>query len=57
MKAHSEVFKSYENIGLYLLKRMQDVRWPDGSAMPVLHSIHKIHTHHMNTASQPTQTQ
>lgn len=49
MKAHSKVFQNYENIGLYLLKGMQDVRRPDGSAMPVLNSysqdIHKTHEH------------
>jgi hypothetical protein len=44
MKAHSKVFKNYENIGLYLLKGMQDLEWRDGSAMPVLNSSHKIYT-------------
>jgi len=31
---------------------MQDLQWLNGSAMPVLDTIHKIYR---NTASQPTQ--
>ena len=46
------VFKNYKDSELYLLKEMQALRRLNGSAMPVLDSIHKIY---INTAFQPAQ--
>lgn len=46
------VSKNYKTSGLYLSKEMEYLQWLNGSAMPVLDTIHKIYR---NTASQPTQ--